>query len=69
MIQDERKAAGLDVSDRITLRWNANDDVQKAIQTSISHICEEVLALSMEFDSAISRGDNDLGLGVVIAKV
>ncbi|MEY3344567.1 MAG: hypothetical protein RL125_288 [Actinomycetota bacterium] len=69
MIQDERKAAGLDVSDRIALRWNANDDVQSAIQTSISHICEEVLALSMEFDSAISRGDNDLGLGVVIAKV
>ncbi|MFM7462698.1 MAG: isoleucine--tRNA ligase, partial [Actinomycetota bacterium] len=68
MIQDERKAAGLDVSDRINLRWNANEDVIGAIDTFATHIAEEVLALTMNRDSQLSPGENDLGFALAIEK-
>jgi isoleucyl-tRNA synthetase len=67
-IQDERKSAGLEVSDRIRLRWNSHDHVSAAIENARDYISEEVLALSMERDSALAPGENELGLVVVIAK-
>ena len=68
MIQDERKAIGLDVSDRIKLRWNASPEARTALDSSAAYICEEVLAISMELDHSLEQGENDLGLKVAIVK-
>ncbi len=68
MIQDERKSAGLEVSDRINLRWNAGDDVSSAIESFAAHISDEVLALTIERDVRLPLGENDLGLSFAIEK-
>ena len=67
-IQDARKAAGLDVSDRINLTWNATEDYVAAIKAGSSHIASEVLALTFEHDSTLSPSHDELGLTLSISK-
>jgi isoleucyl-tRNA synthetase len=67
-IQERRKSDGLDISDRISVLWNASDEIAEAIQAGASHISEEVLATAFTRDSKIKLGDNELGIEVVLTK-
>jgi isoleucyl-tRNA synthetase len=72
LIQDARKSAGLDVADRITLRWHTSDirdssvDLASALQRHRDLVAAEVLATEVVHDSSLNDGhrlaDNDLGL-------
>ena len=67
-IQDARKTSGFDISDRISITYNANADVMNAIAADLAHIQGEVLATQMQADTSISAGDNELGLTVKLVK-
>jgi isoleucyl-tRNA synthetase len=68
-IQEARKSSGLEVTDRITLRWSGSDDVKAAIAVHGSDVADEVLALDMTEDPAATTfGDDDLGLQFSIEK-
>lgn len=67
-IQDGRKAAGFDVSDRISVTWNSDDSSREAIENSKTWISEEVLALSFDRDSNLKLSDEELGLTFKLLK-
>jgi len=48
LVQDARKAAGLDVTDRIDLRWDATGEVAEAVREHAAAIAGEVLAVTFE---------------------
>ncbi len=68
-IQDARKESDFDVSDRIQVRWNANEDVAQAILEATSHISDEVLATSFERDKSLSLSEEELGLTLRLTRV
>ena len=70
LVQETRKTSGLQVSDRITLRWQATGALADAIRTHAADIADEVLATGMaEGDAADDwQTDPDLGLRFAIAK-
>jgi isoleucyl-tRNA synthetase len=47
-LQNARKEAGLDISDRITLRYQANERARAAIESHGEWIAGEVLAVELE---------------------
>jgi isoleucyl-tRNA synthetase len=67
-IQDARKTNGFDISDRVNISYNANDDVLAAIEADLSHIQGEVLATQMRDENTLTLGDNELGLTVKLVK-
>ncbi|RLP10133.1 isoleucine--tRNA ligase [Propionibacterium australiense] len=70
-VQDSRKAAGLDVSDRIDLAWASDDaELAAAIETHAELIAAEVLATSMHRAEAAGdwREDDDLRLQVRVTR-
>ena len=67
-IQERRKSDGFEISDRISVRWNAEQSVLTAITSAKSHISDEVLALEFERDETIATSDNELGIEVVLKK-
>jgi isoleucyl-tRNA synthetase len=67
-IQDERKASGFDVSDRIHVKWNSDEQSSKAIEAGAAWISEEVLALSFERDLNLKPGEQELGLNLKLNK-
>ena len=67
-VQDERKNTGFDISDRITMYWNANDSVCQAITNGAELISQEVLATLMERDQALPLAENELGLALKLVK-
>ena len=67
-IQERRKSDGFDISDRIAVTWNAQEDIAAAIEAEIAHISEEVLAISMKRDSAMAIADTEIGVEVVLVK-
>jgi isoleucyl-tRNA synthetase len=67
-IQDERKASGFDVSDRIHLTWNANAESSPAISDAAEFISEEVLAISFTRDESLPISGNDLGLSLSLKR-
>ena len=67
-IQERRKSDGFEISDRIKVRWNAEQSVVSAITSAQAHISDEVLALEFERDEAIATSDNELGIEVVLKK-
>jgi isoleucyl-tRNA synthetase len=67
-IQERRKSDGFDISDRITLIWNATDEIAAAIESDKQHIADEVLALSMVRDSSLAVTDDEIGVEVVLVK-
>jgi len=68
-IQDQRKDSGFDVSDRISVKWNAKGEVVKALSDAKAHISEEVLAVSFDLDSSLTLGEDELGLVLKLTKV
>ena len=67
-IQERRKSDGLDISDRINLTWNANDEIAAAIESDKQHIADEVLAQSMTRDNSLAVTDAEVGVEVVLVK-
>ena len=67
-IQERRKSDGFEISDRIKVRWNAEQSVLSAISSAKVHISDEVLALEFERDETIATSDNELGIEVVLKK-
>jgi isoleucyl-tRNA synthetase len=67
-IQERRKSDGFDISDRITIKWNALEEHVKTIEDGAAHIAEEVLATAMVRDSALATSDFELGLNFEISK-
>jgi isoleucyl-tRNA synthetase len=61
-IQDERKASGFEVSDRVRIQWTAAPENRAAIETAIEHIMDEVLATEFKLDENLKPGDGELGL-------
>jgi isoleucyl-tRNA synthetase len=68
LIQERRKSDGFDISDRISVRWNAPADLIATITENAAHISDEVLALSFVQDAAVAQEENELGVGVVLTK-
>jgi isoleucyl-tRNA synthetase len=67
-IQDERKESGFDVSDRIHVRWNSNEEVAEAIEEAAAHISDEVLATSFERDAQLATSEDELGLTLKLTR-
>ena len=67
-IQEERKKIGLDVSDRITVNWNAPEQVASAITSATAEISAEVLATTLVQDKGQSSDENELGLWLNLVK-
>ncbi len=74
LVQEARKSSGFEVSDRIILRWRADDEhgeLAEALREHEATVAEEVLATSMaevEPDGT-PRRDDDLGLAFSVARV
>jgi isoleucyl-tRNA synthetase len=67
-IQERRKSDGFEISDRISVTWNATDEIAAAIESDRQHIADEVLATSMVRDSALAITDTEIGVEVKLAK-
>jgi isoleucyl-tRNA synthetase len=68
-VQEARKSSGLDVTDRIVLRWTGPVEVQSAIGTHGADVADEVLAVEMTEDPAATTfGDDELGLRFSISR-
>jgi isoleucyl-tRNA synthetase len=67
-IQERRKSDGFDISDRITVVWNGTDEIAAAIEADQQHIADEVLAVSMVRDTALTVTDTEVGVEVKLAK-
>ena len=68
LAQAGMEVAGFDISDRITMYWNANDSVCQAITNGAELISQEVLATLMERDQALPLAENELGLALKLVK-
>lgn len=68
-IQEERKNAGFDVSDRIKLIWNGSTEVSDSLEAGLKLISEEVLALEVEKDSSLKFADGELELGLKLLRL
>ncbi len=67
-IQEERKRIGLDISDRITVNWNAPAELASAISSAIEEISTEVLATQMNQIAAESTSQSEIGLWLKLEK-
>ena len=67
-IQEERKNIGLDISDRITVNWNAPSATASAISQAVDEISAEVLATSMVQVKSENNSSNELGLWLNLIK-
>jgi isoleucyl-tRNA synthetase len=67
-IQEERKNIGLDVSDRITVNWNAPKDLADVINSATNEISAEVLATKMIRIDNSQTGSAELGLWINLVK-
>lgn len=68
-VQEARKKAGLEITDRIRLSLRARSEVAQAVREHLANIADEVLALDVEdIEEAADAGDADLGLEVRVTK-
>jgi isoleucyl-tRNA synthetase len=67
-IQERRKSDGFDISDRISVTYNALPQILAAISAHTSHICDEVLATSLTRDESLEAGENELGIALTLKK-
>ena len=71
VVQEARKRAGLEVSDRITLLLAVEPDFAEAVDENLDLIAGEVLATSTQRVEAleeVTHSDDDLGIRVVVTK-
>jgi len=72
LVQEARKAGGLEVTDRIDLRWAADGEVAEALREHAGLVAGEVLATSFAeaepADGAPVHRDDDLGLRFTLTR-
>jgi isoleucyl-tRNA synthetase len=72
LVQEARKTAGLQVTDRIRLRWEARGELGDALREHSALVAGEVLATSFEEgpppEGATSHADDDLGLRFALTR-
>jgi isoleucyl-tRNA synthetase len=71
LIQEARKQAGLEITDRISVTWQASDEItQAALLAHGENIAREVLATAWQEGSVAKNalGESDLGLAVELNK-
>jgi len=71
VVQEARKRAGLEVSDRISLLLAVEPDFAEAVDENLDLIAGEVLATSVQRVEALEEvtlSDDDLGIRVVVTK-
>jgi isoleucyl-tRNA synthetase len=70
VVQEARKEAGLQVSDRITLSWAASGELAAALREHAATVADEVLAVTIAEaePTADWRRDDDLELAFAIAR-
>ena len=68
-IQEQRKNSGFDISDRVDVAWNGDEILRAAIDGYLAQISQEVLAVSINQDSNLSPGENEIGLALRLTKV
>jgi isoleucyl-tRNA synthetase len=73
LVQEARKSAGFEVTDRVALVWSAGDETAAAIEAHLATICDEVLAMSAERGAPEQSGgwltsDADLGLAFSVTR-
>ncbi|MEP6666513.1 MAG: isoleucine--tRNA ligase [Nocardioidaceae bacterium] len=71
MIQEARKASGLDVSDRITVTWSGDGEAADALAERADLVAREVLAVEIsrvETSGPDWQRDNELGLAFSLQK-
>ncbi|MGA8987711.1 isoleucine--tRNA ligase [Aeromicrobium sp.] len=69
VIQEARKAAGLQISDRITLAWSASGPMAEALRAHDGLIADEVLATTItETEDETQSVDTDLGLAFSVVR-
>jgi isoleucyl-tRNA synthetase len=69
VIQEARKTSGLDIGDRITLAWSADEPMADAIRAHQAEIADEVLATEVtEVGDAADFTDAELGLRFSLAR-
>ena len=67
-IQDARKTSGFDISDRITVAWNAPAEIVAAIESAQEHISAEVLATKFTRDASLPVLDGEVGFNAKLLK-
>lgn len=67
VVQQARKDAALDVSDRITLTLELPDSVRSAVEPHLPFVQSETLTSSVVFGSGVSEGTVGDGLKVKVA--
>jgi isoleucyl-tRNA synthetase len=67
-IQERRKSDGFEISDRISLHWNAEESLVAIIESGLEHISNEVLATSHHRDLSLEITDGELGFEFTISK-
>jgi isoleucyl-tRNA synthetase len=71
LVQEARKNSGLEISDRISLVWQAEGELAAAVEEHAGSVAGEVLATSMSAGSPEGEvfGDDALGLRFSLARV
>jgi len=67
-IQEARKTNGFDISDRISVAWNAPEEIANAVRASVEHISAEVLATDFTYDASVTLSDGELGFNAKLQK-
>ena len=67
-IQDARKTSGFDISDRITVSWNAPADIVAAVESAQEHISAEVLATQLTRDANLPVLEGEVGFKAKLQK-
>ncbi len=69
-VQEQRKASGLEVSDRIALMWSAEGEVAEALREASGLLADEVLATTLTEGEPTGDvvADEDLGLRFSLTK-
>ena len=70
LVQEQRKASGLEVSDRISLVWAADGELAAALREASDFVADEVLATSLTEGrpSGDVVADDELGLAFSVNK-
>jgi len=67
LVQETRKNAGFEVSDRITLTWAATGETAEALREHAALVAEEVLAVALEEGTPTGTVVSDDGLGLTLS--
>ena len=72
LVQEARKTSGLQVTDRVALRWEADGELAEALREHAGLVAGEVLATSFAesepADGAPVHRDDDLGLRFTLTR-